>query len=150
MDSTLTIDQCRNEQQLILIIIFVVTSIVRAVGSLEQSPNRKPRQSRKRNGAESGNDFVNGTLKGHPKVFQEEFLMKKRTFLRLCRLLSEVGLKDSLHLQVKEQVAIFIWITGHNESNRGAQRRFQHSAETISRYVWAIYFTYITVISTKF
>jgi hypothetical protein len=144
-------DQCRKEQQLAFIIICVVTAIVLVAGSLRQSPYCKLRQSRKRDGAERGRDFVNGTLKGHPIVFQEEFLMKKHTFLRLCHLLSGAGLKDSIHMQVKEQVAIFIWITGHNESNRGAQRRFQHSAETISRYVQVIYFlTYITVISIKF
>lgn len=138
MDSTSS-DQRRKEGQLLLVIICIITAITFATSSLPQF-DLKRLQSRKRDSAESGKDFVNGTLKGHPKVFQEEFLMKKRTFLRLCYLLSKAGLKDSIHLQVREQVAIFLWITGHNESNRGAQRRFQHSAETISRYFYAIYF----------
>ncbi|KNZ62322.1 uncharacterized protein VP01_12852g1, partial [Puccinia sorghi] len=37
------------------------------------------------------------------------------------------------------QLAIFHYITGHNNSNRLAQDRFQHSGQTISKYVFILF-----------
>ncbi|POV95038.1 hypothetical protein PSTT_16493 [Puccinia striiformis] len=36
-------------------------------------------------------------------------------------------------LQIEEQLPIFLYIVGHNNSNRQAQDRFQHSGQTISK-----------------
>jgi hypothetical protein len=80
-----------------LIIICVITAIAFATNNLAPF-DLKYLQCRKCDGAESEKDFVNGILKEHLKVFQEEFLMKKYIFLHLCYLLSRMGLKDSIHL----------------------------------------------------
>jgi len=38
----------------------------------------------------------------------------------------------------QEQLMCFLWIIGHNSSNREAQEQFQHSGETISRYFQSV------------
>ncbi|KAF3790698.1 hypothetical protein EJ110_NYTH03083 [Nymphaea thermarum] len=38
-------------------------------------------------------------------------------------------------ISVEEQVAIFLLTVGHNERNRACQYMFQHSGQTISKYV---------------
>ncbi|KAF6164009.1 hypothetical protein GIB67_028713 [Kingdonia uniflora] len=42
-------------------------------------------------------------------------------------------LKDSMHIDVEEKLAIFMHIIAHKMSNRAANSRFQHSATTTSK-----------------
>ena len=66
--------------------------------------------------------------------FREQMRMGREAFLTLCRELTQRGLlSDSLHINAQEQVAIFLFIVGQNQSNRAAQDKFQHSGETISK-----------------
>ncbi|KAL0536838.1 hypothetical protein IC582_025800 [Cucumis melo] len=59
--------------------------------------------------------------------------MKIVTFIRFCKdLKSKTNLKSSRCLTVQEKVTIFLLIISHNESNRIAAKRFQHSGHTIS------------------
>jgi len=70
------------------------------------------------------------------RAFQESFRMKQVTFHRIYSDLQNIaGLRDSRYVSLYEQVAIFCFITGHNASSRLTQERFQHSGETIHRYV---------------
>jgi hypothetical protein len=147
MNLALTSDQRRKQQQLIFI-AYVVAAIALVVASLEQHLI-KPRQC-VRTSILTGRRYLNELLNGHPRRFQEVLFMKKDTFQRLCLLLSGVGLRDTLNVQIDEQVAIFLFITRHNASNRATQEQFQHSGETISRYVSVAYFTDIIAISQEF
>jgi hypothetical protein len=44
-------------------------------------------------------------------------------------------LKPGREATIIEQVAIFIYMVGHQSSNWEAQERFQHSGQTISMYI---------------
>jgi len=57
------------------------------------------------------------------------------TFLDLRDWLSQNStLRASRYVSMEEQLMSFLWIIGHNASNREAQEQFQHSGETISRH----------------
>ncbi|KAF3789975.1 hypothetical protein EJ110_NYTH17399 [Nymphaea thermarum] len=43
--------------------------------------------------------------------------------------------EDGRAISIEEQVAIFLLTVGHNERNRACQNTFQHSGQTISKYV---------------
>ncbi|XP_020253243.1 putative nuclease HARBI1 isoform X1 [Asparagus officinalis] len=61
--------------------------------------------------------------------------MKKEAFINLCEELKRIGkLKHSRNLTIQEQVAIFLFVLSHNERQRMAADRFQHSLEAISTY----------------
>ena len=64
--------------------------------------------------------------------------MHRDVFFNLCTLLESYGLTCSRNVGVREQVAIFLFMVGNNESNRSAQERFQHSGETINHYFHAV------------
>jgi hypothetical protein len=84
----------------------------------------------------SGSDWVHELIDHeNPRRFSRMFRTKKITFFRLCNDLREVGLDDTRNITVHEQVAIFLYITAQNRSNREAQERFQYSGETIHRYI---------------
>ena len=61
--------------------------------------------------------------------------MNRYAFTTLCEILeTKEGLSCSKHMQVDEQVAMFLHTLAHNEKNRIIVNRFQRSGETISRY----------------
>ncbi|KNZ52210.1 uncharacterized protein VP01_3649g3 [Puccinia sorghi] len=55
------------------------------------------------------------------------------------RCLAILRVPISKLLSMEEKLAIFLYITGHNNSNRLVQDRFQHSSETISKYVFLLF-----------
>ncbi|KAL0540057.1 hypothetical protein IC582_024286 [Cucumis melo] len=78
-------------------------------------------------------DYVIELLNGNDSSRFDCFRMKIITFIRFCEdLKSKTNLKSSRYLIVQEKVAIFLLIISHNESNRIAAERFQHSGHTIS------------------
>lgn len=80
-----------------------------------------------------GHDYVIELLNGNDRRCFDCFRMKRTTFIRFCEdLKSKTDLKASKYLTVQEKVAIFLLIISHNESNRIAAERVQHSGETIS------------------
>nr|CCI55421.1 PH01B031C15.4 [Phyllostachys edulis] len=61
--------------------------------------------------------------------------LSKLRSLRLCEVLRERSLlRDTIHVFVEEQVAMFLNITGHNLRNRLVDTDFTRSGETVSRY----------------
>ncbi|PWA97593.1 hypothetical protein CTI12_AA027480 [Artemisia annua] len=61
--------------------------------------------------------------------------MNRRAFTRLCELLeTRGGLRNSKHMLVDVQVAMFLHTLAHNEKNKIIVNRFQRSGETITRY----------------
>ncbi|CAI9269445.1 unnamed protein product [Lactuca saligna] len=62
--------------------------------------------------------------------------MTRRCFTKLCDMLHTLGgLRTSRHMDINEQVAIFLHIIAHNVKNRVMIGRFQRSGETISKIV---------------
>jgi hypothetical protein len=47
-------------------------------------------------------------------------------------------LKDSIHISIEEQVAMFLLVVGHNTRFRALQPIFRRSIEVISRYFKAV------------
>ena len=88
-----------------------------------------------RTSALRGHDYVIELLNGNDSRCFDCFRMKRITFIRFCEdLKSKTNLKSSRYLTVQEKVAIFLLIISHNESNRIAAERFQHSGYTISSF----------------
>jgi hypothetical protein len=87
-----------------------------------------------RNTGQPGGDYLFELLEcGNDKRIYSVLRMKKETFERLCLWLRmNTTLKDSRHIQVNEQVFIFLWIINFDASMWETGERFQHSTETIS------------------
>jgi len=68
--------------------------------------------------------------------FADVFRMPQRVFLDLCEWLERGNhLRSTVNVDIKEQLAMFVWTIGHNKSNRQAKERFQLSGSTVSKYV---------------
>ncbi|KAL0556734.1 hypothetical protein IC582_005250 [Cucumis melo] len=86
-----------------------------------------------RTSALRGHDYMIELLNGNDSRCFGCFRMKRPTFIRFCEdLKSKTNLKSSKYLIVQEKVVIFLLIISHDESNRIAAERFQHSGHTIS------------------
>jgi hypothetical protein len=83
----------------------------------------------------TGKIFTEEILNAHPRRALEVLRMPITTFLDLRDWLSQNStLRASRYVSMEEQLMSFLWIIGHNASNREAQEQFQHSGETISRH----------------
>jgi hypothetical protein len=102
----------------------------------DQRGSRIPRST-----GQKGGDYLRELLNcGSDKRIYEVLRMQKGTFQALCtRLRKDKGLKDSQHIRIEEQVAMFLWTLNYSASSRTVAERFQHSREPISRYVLYFY-----------
>jgi hypothetical protein len=65
----------------------------------------------------------------------EQLRMSRYAFKTLCNMLETMaGLKDTKHMLVDEQVAMFLYILAHHKKNRVIKYQFRRSGETISRH----------------
>ena len=87
----------------------------------------------------SGEEWVQELIAGHPNRIKTELGMSVYVFKKLITVLKTCGLCRSKHLSCEEQVAIFLYaaVTGLS-STRHLGERFQHSNDTISKYVLSI------------
>jgi len=61
--------------------------------------------------------------------------MRRAPFFQLCDLFRNRGLlRDSIHCNIEEQIAMFLYVVGHNQRFRCIEFPFHRSIETISRY----------------
>lgn len=84
----------------------------------------------------SGAGWVAELLDGHPERIRNELGMHKRVFLALLDDLKAVGVKDSKHIALEEQLSIFLYtcVTGlSGPAIRHVGERFQRSNEMISK-----------------
>ncbi|SRR6266496_3810361 len=118
--------QARN-----VILITVIICILAVIVTYEEHKLKQPL----RTSILTGDAFVKELLY-HPNEtgFRETFRLKVSTFHRLCFDLANIGLSATCDISIAEEVAIFLFITAQNLSNRMAQSQFQHSGETIHRY----------------
>ncbi|XP_024014670.1 uncharacterized protein LOC112088530 [Eutrema salsugineum] len=79
--------------------------------------------------------FVYRILNGPNEQCLENFRMDKPVFYKLCDILQTRGLlRHTNRIKVEEQLAIFLFIIGHNLRTRAVQELFRYSGETISRH----------------
>ncbi|XP_010474612.1 PREDICTED: uncharacterized protein LOC104754169 [Camelina sativa] len=82
-----------------------------------------------------GNKFVYQILNGPNEQCFENFRMDKPVFYKLCDLFQTRGLlRHTNRIKIEEQLAIFLFIIGHNLRTRAVQELFCYSGETISRH----------------
>ncbi|XP_028783182.1 uncharacterized protein LOC114739297 isoform X2 [Neltuma alba] len=85
--------------------------------------------------ASNGAKFVDEVLNGHNQRCMENFRMDKHVFYKLCDILQAKGLlRHTNRIKIEEQLAIFMFIVGHNLRTRAVQELFRYSGETISRH----------------
>jgi hypothetical protein len=89
-----------------------------------------------RNTGLPGSQYLSELLQSSPRRIYNVLRMQKDTFYKLCNWLeANTLLKPSRHILVQEQVAMFLWTINYSASSRQVIERFQHSPETISRYI---------------
>ncbi|KAK4752557.1 hypothetical protein SAY87_021355 [Trapa incisa] len=85
--------------------------------------------------ASEGAKFVDEVLNGENDTCLENFRMDKHVFYKLCDILRARGsLQHTNRIKIEEQLAIFLYIVGHNIRTRAVQESFRYSGETISRH----------------
>ncbi|KAF5469174.1 hypothetical protein F2P56_013267 [Juglans regia] len=85
--------------------------------------------------ASSGAKFVDEVLNSQSEHCLENFRMDKHVFYKLCDILQAKGLlRHTNRIKIEEQLAIFMFIIGHNLRTRAVQELFRYSGETISRH----------------
>lgn len=85
----------------------------------------------------TGNALVQEFLRTHQwRRCQELLRMPWNTFCNLVEFCKEhTALRPSKHVSLEEKLMIFLSIVGQPMTNRGAQERYQHSGDTISKYI---------------
>ena len=87
----------------------------------------------------SGQHWLDELLGGHDGRFHNEIGMQKFVFRRLLTTLEMcTGLRGTQHVSAAEQVAIFLHFVCRGLSNRALQERFQHSGDTIMKWVLSL------------
>lgn len=85
--------------------------------------------------AANGTKFVDEVLNGPNERCLDNFRMDKHIFYKLCDILHCKGLlRHTNRIKIEEQIAIFMFIIGHNLRTRAVQELFRYSGETISRH----------------
>lgn len=84
----------------------------------------------------TGMGWLRELLCGHPTRFYDAFAMPKHVFRKLVKELHVyANLDHSKHICMEEQVALFLHMCKTGGTVRDMRERFQHSPDTISRYV---------------
>ncbi|GMN43694.1 hypothetical protein TIFTF001_012887 [Ficus carica] len=87
----------------------------------------------------TGSMRVEEILNGHEDVIQSMISMKSSTFRLLSNQLGGRGLlRPTNHMNVNEQLFIFLVICSQGASNRHVSYLFQHSPETTSRWFFRV------------
>ena len=94
------------------------------------SYNKTPRNTSKLSGA----DWLDELLEGHDTRFYDNMGMNRHVYCWLLEILGKkAGLRDTKHVTLREQLAIFLYFAVTGVSVRKLQERFQRSPDTISR-----------------
>lgn len=90
----------------------------------------------KRNSILTSQKRIEELLQGHPEAFREQYGMNKHVFRALLQFLCQrCRLQNSRYISAAEQLSIFCHFATQGLSSRQLQDIFQHSADTISRFV---------------
>ena len=83
----------------------------------------------------TGAAWVRELLNGHPECIHNELGVHKNVFNTLIKELELAGYVSSKHVYLGEQLAIFLYTCVTGLSLCHVCERFQHSGETVSKYV---------------
>ena len=83
-------------------------------------------------------DFINRLVHRSDVICHEQLRMDMRCFMCFCHLLTRVGLSNSRHVLLKEKVAMFLYVIGHDHKNRVVKNNFIRSGQTVSRHFNAV------------
>jgi hypothetical protein len=79
-------------------------------------------------------DYLNNKIWKNDIIYVNMLRLSRALFFRFCDLIQECGLlKDSIHMCVEQQVAMFLHTICHNVRNRLVGTNFS-SGETVSQY----------------
>jgi len=82
----------------------------------------------------TGKQWVQELLQGNPNRIKDQLGMGKHVFQKLIQqLYSLTSVNHTRHVDLEEQVAIFLFIIVTNLSNRKVAECFQRSGDTISK-----------------
>jgi hypothetical protein len=81
----------------------------------------------------TGQGWVLELLNGHPRRIQSELGVSHHVFDLLLSNLHRMGYKDSRHVKVEEQLAIFLYTCVTGLSTRHVGERLQRAGNTISK-----------------
>ncbi|WVZ64690.1 hypothetical protein U9M48_014180 [Paspalum notatum var. saurae] len=80
-------------------------------------------------------DYVNNEIYRDDETCTNMIRLKRAPFFQLCQLLRQRSLlRDTIHVCIEEQVAMFLHTIGHNLRIRLVGANFNRSGETVSRY----------------
>lgn len=83
-----------------------------------------------------GSQYLMELLSSTPQRIYNVLRMNKQTFYKLCEWLNDnTELKGTWRTSLQEQLAMFLWTVNYSASQRQVAERFQHSGETVHRYV---------------
>ena len=108
-----------------------------AMAAIEEVGSRFEKQVC-RNSVLTGREYMRELLDEgtNKRRFAEIFRISRDCCLKLCDWLKEEGgLRETIEVKIEEQVGMFLWTVARGASNRDVQERFQHSGDTVSRYV---------------
>jgi DDE superfamily endonuclease len=113
----------------------VLASLSTSFAFLSREPPQPKRTSKMKGGI-----YIKELLAGeHECRIQEVLRMKLKPFKTLCSIMrKEELLSDSRHIDVEEQLAMFLHVVGRATSFRDVEERYQHSGETVFRYFQAV------------
>src|SRR5262249_11491401 len=106
-------------------------------GQNEQRQQAPPPRTRQMYTAPmTGHQWIHEMLSGHVDRSYRVFRLHPAMFIKLRDILiSTNGIKDTRGLSANEQLAMFLYTVGHGTASRSICEHFQHSSETVSRYV---------------
>ena len=93
---------------------------------------------------QTGYEWVRYTLTGNEEKCRRNFRMSSYVFRQLCNTLRQYGYYGTRSVCLEESLAMTLMVLGHVEGNRMVQERFQHSGETVHRYVATV----VTLLAT--
>ena len=125
-------DHTQKQQLLLQIISLFITTVVSAVILFAAPLYHKEAYH---TSALSGAAWVLELLEGHPGHICCELGVSKEVFYFLVAYLQQIGVQHSRGILLEEQLAIFLYrcVTGISVCHTG--EIFQHSNDTISKYV---------------
>ena len=84
----------------------------------------------------SGQQWLDELLAEHHLWFYNELSMHKHVFCQLLTIFkADAGLHDTQYVLAEEQDAVFLHYVCRGLSNRALQEQFQHSGDTIRKWV---------------
>nr|XP_043613895.1 uncharacterized protein LOC122585836 [Erigeron canadensis] len=96
---------------------------------------KRTRKTKLNHTSSNATKFVDDVLNGDNDFCVENFRMDKHVFYKLCDIFQAKGLlRHTSRIKIEEQLAIFMFIVGHNLRTRAVQELFKYSGETISRH----------------